>query len=314
MKLAFLTREWLEERAKTCSDHEIGELLGVNGASIRYHRNKYGIPSYTALTGQMKVKGSWETRRRGVHSKAASTNLKVNYFHDIDCAEKAYWIGVLATDGCVSENSRIHLSQTVNDGELVDAFAKAVGAEMFLRTRTVTHEGLLGEGKTRQCRVARFTSKQMGADLMREGIVPRKTKILNVSPCASVFPAAYYRGCLDGDGTVGKFNFKFSSGSEAWVDRAREQIKHHTGRGLAKYHQISKDTNRGVYVLQGVRGDQCVLEWLYSDEGGPTRMERKFLRFSRYWLERSSSWWKDKVGARALVEALPTGLVSASSR
>jgi hypothetical protein len=49
-------------------------------------------------------------------------------------------------------------------------------------------------------------------------------------------------------------------------------------------------------------------------KGGSQCLERKRERFRRYWLERSSSWWKDKVGARALVEALPSDLDSASSR
>jgi hypothetical protein len=314
LKLAALDPAWLRQQATERSDREIGLELGVTQATIRYHRRKHGIPSYTELTGNMKVHATGEARRRGTHSSASSEALDVGYFTEIDVPEKAYWIGVLATDGCVSENSRISLSQTVDDGELVDSFAAAVGGQMFLRTREVTHEGFLGEGKTRRVRCVRFTSRQMGRDLAAQGIVPRKTKLLRVSPCADRFPAAYLRGCLDGDGTVGKLNFKFSSGSEAWIDEAQELIELHTGRTLRKYRQASSYTGGVVFVLQGVRGDQPVLEWIYSKEGGPMRMERKFLRFSRYWLNRESSWWKDKAGARALVEALPAGLASASSR
>lgn len=314
LKLASLSPEWLDARAATSSDHEIAAELGVTQATIRYHRVKHGIPSFTQRTGQMKIKGSWETRRRGVHSARSSEELNVDYFAEIDTPEKAYWIGVLATDGCVSENSRISLSQTAADGGLVDAFALSVGASMFLRTRTVTHDAFLGAGNTRTFRCVRFTSQKMAADLAMEGITHRKTKILRVSRCASRFPAAYLRGCLDGDGTVGKLNFKFSSGSEAWIDEARELIAVRTGRILSKYRQVSTATNREVFVLQGVRGDQPVLEWIYSPQGGECRMERKFQRFSQYWLERRSSWWKDRVGARALVEALPSKLDSASSR
>ena len=314
LKLAFLTPESLAERAAVCSDHEIAAELGVHAASIRYRRRKHGIPSFTALTGQMKIKGSWEARRRGVHSARASEELDVDYFSEIDTPEKAYWVGILATDGCVSENSRISLSQAEADGCLVDAFAAAVGACMFLRTREITHEGFLGEGKTRRQRCVRFTSRKMALDLSREGIHQRKTKSLCLSPCAFSYPEAYLRGCLDGDGTVGKLNFKFSSGSEAWIDQARDLIEKHTGRRLAKYRQVSADTNREAFILQGVRGDQPVLEWIYSSKGGSQYLERKRERFRRYWLERSSSWWKDKVGARALVEALPSDLDSASSR
>lgn len=314
LKLAALDPAWLRQQAARRSDREIGLELGVTQATIRYHRRKHDIPSYTQLTGNMKLHSTGESRRRGTHSKASSESLDVSYFSSIDAPEKAYWIGVLATDGCVSENSRISLSQTASDGELVDAFAAAVGAQMFLRTRKVTHDGFLGDNKTRLSRCVRFTSRQMAKDLALQGIIQRKTRSLRVSPCATSFPAAYFRGCLDGDGTVGKINFKFSSGSETWIDEAQELIRLHTGRTLRKYRQVSTYTGGEVFVLQGVRGDQLVLEWMYSKQGGLIRMERKFLRFSKYWLERESSWWKDRAGARALVEELPAVLASSSSR
>jgi hypothetical protein len=313
-RLSFLTPEWLAAKAAIASDHEIGQELGVDGASIRYHRRKHGIPSFTELTGQMKVKDSWEPRRRGVHTRASSDNLLVDYFDNVDTPEKAYWIGVLATDGCVSENSRISLSQVVADGVLVDHFATAVGAQMFLKTRTVENQGFLGKDKTKIQRVVRFTSKQMGSALAREGITQRKTKTLALSPCSSRYPQGYLRGCLDGDGSVGKINFHFSSGSESWIDEARDLIAGETGKSLAKYRRISSSTGREVFVLQGVRGDKAVLDWIYSDAGGPARLERKYKRYLDYWVNKVSSYWKDKVGARALVEALPAGLASASIR
>lgn len=314
MKLGFLTPDWLSEQVKTCSDHEIATHLGVKPGTVRYHRMKYGIPSFTELTGNMKARGSGEARRRGTHSKESSDNLKVDYFNKIDVPEKAYWVGVIATDGCVSENSRISLSQTIKDAELVDKFALAIGARMFLKTREARNDSFLGENKTQITRVVRFTSKQIALDLLKEGITQRKTKSIAVSPCSLQFPEAYLKGCLDGDGCVGKINFRFSSGSELWIDQANQLILKHTGHSLSKYRQVSRDTNREVFILQGVRKDQPVLEWLYSEKSGSDQLHRKFQRFKAYWLERTSSYWKDKMGTRALVDSLPSELDSESSR
>lgn len=314
MGISFSNPEHLRELAQKYSDLEIASQFDVRHGTIRYHRVKNGIPSFTEFTGKMKMVGSGEIRRRGTHSKESSENLKVDYFREIDFPEKAYWIGVLATDGCVSENSRISLSQILRDAELVDTFAKTIGAEMFLKTRKIKNEKFLGKSKTRTMRVVRFTSKQVAADLEKELISKRKTKVLEVSPCSSLFPEAYFRGCLDGDGCVGKINFRFSSGSEMWVDQARELIEQHTGHYLAKYRQISKDTNREVFILQGVRKDFPVLEWIYSEKGGSSMLNRKFKRFKTYWLEKTSSYWKDKVGTRALVDSLLSDLDSESSR
>ena len=314
MEISFSNPDYLRELAQKYSDLEIASRFGVRHGTIRYHRVKNGIPSFTEFTGKMKMVESGEIRRRGTHSKESSENLRVDYFHEITTPERAYWIGVLATDGCVSENSRISLSQTIRDAELVDTFAKTVGAEMFLKTRKIKNENFLGRSKTQIIRVVRFTSKQIAADLQKELIEKRKTKVLEVSPCAVLFPEAYFRGCLDGDGCVGKINFRFSSGSETWVDQARELIEQHTNHRLAKYRQISNQTNREVFILQGVRKDSAVLEWLYSENGGSNMLNRKFKRFKTYWLEKTSSYWKDKVGTRALVDSLPSVLDLESSR
>lgn len=314
MKLSFLSPEELRELAKSYSDIEIASRFNVRHGTIRYHRIKHGIPSFTKLTGMMKIPNSGEIRRQGTHTKESSENLKIDYFKEINTPDKAYWIGVLATDGCVSENSRISLSQVIKDAPLVEAFAKTVGAEMFLKTRKVKSENFLGKSKTKIMRVVRFTSKQMAIDLEKEFISKRKTKTLSISPCANLFPSAYLRGCLDGDGCIGKINFRFSSGSELWVDQAKELIEKNTNHSLKKYRQISKDTNREVFILQGVRKDFPVLEWIYSEDAGSSKLERKFQRFKVYWLEKSSSYWKDKVGTRALVDSLPSVLDSESSR
>lgn len=283
----------LEELASQYSDNEIALMWGCRHGTVRYQRIKSGILSYTERTGNLKDKTTGIARRRGTHNQHNSDSLRVNYFKVIDTPEKAYWIGFLATDGCVSENSRISLSLNNDDKASVDLLAKTLGVPHFTKERTVTHSGSLAKNKTSHRYGLRFTSKQMAADLAKEGIVPRKTKTLILSPCAEVFPAAYLRGYLDGHGSVGKTNFNLCSGSEMAIDQIRELIKRHTEHLLYKGDSLSKDTNRQVFFLQGVRRDQPVLEWLYSDLENIPYMERKYLRFSRYWVERSSSYWKD---------------------
>lgn len=283
----------LEHLTTQYSDIEIAAMWNCKHGTVRYQRLKKGIPSFTERTGQMKDVLTGVSRRRGTHNQQNSDSLKVDYFHKIDTPEKAYWIGMLATDGCVSENSRIQLHLNYADREIVDLLALTLGATQFVSERVVTHEGSLRPDKTSHRYGLRFTSKQMAQDLALEGIVPKKTKTLMLSPCASTFPQGYLRGYLDGDGSVGKVNFHLCSGSEIVINQIQELIKSHTGYELYKREQVSKSTNRRVWVLQGVRKDQPVLEWLYSDLEKIPYMKRKYLRFSRYWVERSSSYWKD---------------------
>lgn len=283
----------LEQLTYQYSDHEIAQMWGVGHSTVRHHRKRRNIPSYTQRTGNLKDKTTGIPRRRGTHNQYNSDSLRINYFETIDSNEKAYWIGFLATDGCVSENSRISLSLNYDDRDCVDLLAKTLGVPHFTKERFVTHDGSLAKNKTSHRYGLRFTSQRMAADLARENIVPRKTKSLVVSPCSEHFPVGYLRGFLDGDGSVGKVNFHFSTGSEIAINQVRDLIEKHTGHRLYIRCSTSKDTNRQVWVLQGVRKDQPVLEWLYSDLESIPYMGRKYLRFLRYWVERSSSYWKD---------------------
>ena len=309
-----LTPEELANLALSKSDHEISELIGVKPGTVRYHRLKNGILSFTEQTGNMKMRSDGSTRRRGTHSRESSDSLIVNYFDTIDTPEKAYWIGVLATDGCVSENSRISLSQTIKDSLLVERFSSAVGADMFLKTKVTENTRLLGKTKRSVMRICRFTSKQMANSLKNEKITKRKTHKLEISPCAFVFPEAYLLGCLDGDGSVGKINFHFSSASESWIDSAKALIQDLTGEELTKYYRVSNDTQKGVFVLQGLRKNTDVLKRVYSVASECPCLERKLLRFETYWLMKTASYWRDKVGSRAFVDPLLSGLDSESTR
>jgi len=309
-----LTPAELEELASHKSDHEIGELTGVRHGTVRYHRIKNNIPSFTQQTGNMKMRSDGTTQRRGTHSKESSDSLVVDYFDTIDSPEKAYWIGVLATDGCVSENSRISLSQTINDAVLVERFAATMGAQQFLTTKVIQSSGLLSKSKQSTMRICRFTSKKVALSLGKQSITHRKTHTLEVSECAYVFPEAYLLGCLDGDGSVGKINFHFSSASEKWIDQANNLIHVMTGEKLQKYRRVSGDTGRGVFVLQGVRNNVGVLKRIYSVASECPCLNRKLSRFETYWLLKTASYWKDKVGSRAFVDPLPSGLDSGSTR
>ena len=309
-----ITPEKLAYLASYNSDLEIGKMLGVRHGTVRYHRVKNGILSFTEQTGNMKMRSDGSTRRRGTHSQKSSDSLVVNYFDTIDSPQKAYWIGVLATDGCVSENNRISLSQNIRDAVLVERFASTVGAEMFLKTRVINNSGLLGKTKRSVMRTCRFTSKQMARSLEKEGITQRKTKTLDLSPCAYAFPEAYLLGCLDGDGSVGKINFHFSSASERWIDKTKSLIYSLTGEELKKYYRTSRDTGKGVFVLQGIRSNVKTLKRIYNVATDCPCLERKFSRFETYWLLNTASYWKDKVGSRAFVGPLLSGLDSGPTR
>jgi hypothetical protein len=54
--------------------------------------------------------------------------------------------------------------------------------------------------------------------------------------------------------------------------------------------------------MQGVIRDLPVLEWIYKDLEQAPYLERKYLRFSRFWLQESDRYASLKLTTPALVE------------
>lgn len=280
------TQEQLEELTNTFSDIEIGQQFGCRHGTVRYYRVKYGIKSYTEKTNNCKSTSEGKVRRRGTtdFSDENPDNLIVDYFQNIDTPDKAYWIGLLAADGCITDDWRVQIGLNIEDRYIIELLASCLGVAELVRERVVNHEGLLGKSKSTHSCQLRVSSKQMCLDLERQGLVPRKTRVIQISPCAFDYPTHYLRGYLDGNGSICEKNFAFTSGSEKLIDQIRELIYENIGVWLNKRTQTSKDTGGICHTLWGYKQDSSVLQWIYNDiHLTSCFLERKRMKFSRFW-------------------------------
>ena len=124
-----------------------------------------------------------------------------NYFSEIDAEEKAYFIGLLMADGCVSckrgEYKTIRLHLSLVDIDIIEKFKRCVKSN---------HKISITENS---CEL-KFTSQQMADDLSRFGIVPQKSTREN--PHFDSIPKSLLkytiRGLFDGDGWYTGFDYK----------------------------------------------------------------------------------------------------------
>lgn len=121
-----------------------------------------------------------------------------NYFENIDTEDKAYWIGFLLTDGCVSRDYRgilsiIGLQIQNGDAKHLDKFVKCLDSNYPVCVNRSNNNSVS----------VRIFSEKMCKDLSKYGIVERKTYLCKKPDhIPSDLERHFWRGCIDGDGGV----------------------------------------------------------------------------------------------------------------
>lgn len=148
----------------------------------------YSLPTIGKIMREYRVKPYSKVR-------LFSPNLDEHYFQLIDTEEKAYFLGLIITDGCIySKNSRQNLvSLTLQDKDkyIIEKFK-----ELIQSNKTVTSDGRGSSG-------INILSDIMVEDLKQYGVSDNKS-LCTIFP--NNIPNHLYkhliRGILDGDGSV----------------------------------------------------------------------------------------------------------------
>lgn len=134
-------------------------------------------------------------------------------FHKLT-PESLYWLGWMATDGCVHWQNgwKISLELQEADKALIERFSKFIGGT----------EPKQRKGK-RSSWYTSLGSSIMGSKLLEYGIKQRKSSTLLVSPELARSPH-FWRGAIEGDGSIteyelGNLKVELSSGSHAFIEQ-----------------------------------------------------------------------------------------------
>ena len=124
-----------------------------------------------------------------------SPGLKEDFFERIDTEEKAYFLGLMITDGNVfkANDHRASISFTLDDHDayLLEYWRKCVNA-----STVVTHDG-------RGCSQHALRSLKMANDLAKYGVIPRKTLHAYLPTIEDETQMRHLiRGLIDGDGGI----------------------------------------------------------------------------------------------------------------
>ena len=163
--------------------------------------------------------------------------LNENYFETIDTREKAYFLGLLAADGCIHKkipgkrNTRISLSLKLEDKYIIDNLAKAIDFTGNVRVITIRK----GQYAGHQYGCLLFTSDKMAADLSKYSITNSKSSTLIYPTIPEKFDYDFIRGYFDGNGSV------FMSNEKHWRSGKVTPVIHFRFCGPQKLLETIKD-------------------------------------------------------------------------
>ena len=146
-----------------------------------------------------------EHRTAGLRKWAAGNSLRrtydldEHYFDQIDTPEKAYWLGFIAGDGCVSDDGCLTVALAAVDAGHLESLASALRT-----TSPVRHTLNSARGRTFKRASLAVYSRYMTQALGRHGILPRKSLTLEPWDGPADLLQHYWRGLVDADGTIGK--------------------------------------------------------------------------------------------------------------
>jgi hypothetical protein len=199
-------------------------------------------------------------------------------FASVDTPEQAYWLGILLTDGYISDtrkNTEPQVGLQMVDAELLEKFRVFLGSEnpvLHIKKRSSKHQPMY--------RVT-VSSRRMVNELSKYGIVPRKSYSTYLPILDPKLMPHLLRGILDGDGTVSHRSDGGTiigyCGTERLVAEIRIWLISKLGISDNRLHK-----NESVSFIQWSNDKDIVkiVRYLYQD--AEVYLERKFALIKRY--------------------------------
>lgn len=224
---------------------ELAEYFGVTTRTIRNWKNALGVaichrPAY---------------RKYFFNEK---------YFDNIDCEEKAYFLGLIMADGFVSDKS-LGIALKSEDGYILERLATTLGMDGYS----------LGNKKNGAQKTIYICSKYLVNSLENHGVTKNKTFTLKFPKISEPYMRHFLRGYFDGDGYIGKRHFNVIISSDDFLSEFLSVYQKREG----KLPYIQRMSNS--YSVYFYKKDASFIQWLYKDNS--ISLTRKNNNFVEYW-------------------------------
>ena len=237
--------QYLREHFAKAPAKEVAAAMGRSLAAVRVRAIKMGLPS---------------------HHRVAVNSLVPDYFQVIDTHMKAYLLGLLMADGCISASNQLALALSAKDIELVELLRDELAPAGRLKSY------LTKEGKPMA--VFKVQSPALAADLARHGVVQAKTLITRwPADLPEHLDASFTCGYFDGDGSLlPKWVYRWTvvCGSTEFLEQMQERVRAHTGIKVGGLYRDTRHENAWSICATG-EPVRVLDEWIHRDVPGLAR-------------------------------------------
>lgn len=196
-----------------------------------------------------------------------------DYFERIDTPQKAYILGLFASDGSVSDDNKINL--TMNDLDAVEFVVGELGYNNKISTINPKSEN------HNTSYSINIKNDKMGNDLKALNILPRKSLMgeLDVPQIDAELDKYFWSGFMDGDGSVYVKDEKYTrlsavSKSKKYVERFSEFLKKYSINS-----SVYRSRNVWTISFGGKSTAKQIYELLFNRDFG---MKRKQWKLKNY--------------------------------
>ena len=249
------------------SIHIIGRELGFAFQTVSKHLAKDGV--------LIRDRGEATRYGRSLNPESGKIYSCDNrFFWAIDTHEKAYWLGFLSADGCVYGNNMIQISLQQSDREHIVRFKSSIDSNHPI------YDGTDKRGVSYS--KLNFSNRMMSEDLLKSGIMPRKTDVLAwPSWLSDELLLSYTLGYYDGDGSVSTYLKRPQMGirivgNPSFIKDMQHYLVRKCGIGYTKLIPNSKSTRVINFACGGV--SNAVKMWVELYKHSPVFLPRKLER------------------------------------
>lgn len=290
---------------KICLDYEVSPLIIVkllknNNVKIRGKKKLIDeqklIKDYRSGLKNKEIREKYKvsdtkifsilTKNKVERKGTKKYNVDENFFENIDTEEKAYWLGFLYADGYVrniknNRSAELRLKLSYKDIEHIKLFKRNINSEHKINIKT---QKMKINDKTYYSKLASISiySSKMVQDLINNGCVNNKSKIVIFPYLKSNLIRHFIRGVFDGDGSVSitKYkgydnnNFNIVSGSYAFIEKIKEILLN-----LNIYNCIITENKSNCWYINWYRKEDIRKIYHYLYDNSSIYLNRKKEKF-----------------------------------